>query len=63
MFELKFKEYFEPYKQGILGKHKVQLCCFPSFFLLFLSILGLLFLFFSLIKTNKQAELVTYSSL
>ena len=43
-------QYFEPYRQETLGKHKVQLCCFPCIFLLFLSVvvsLGLFFFFLS----------------
>ena len=32
-------QYFESYRQETLGKHKVQLCCFPYIFLLFLSVL------------------------
>lgn len=53
MFELMFREYFEPHRQETLGKYKVQLCCFPGIFLLFLSTLAGFFFFF-LIKTNKQ---------
>lgn len=58
MFELMFREYFEPHRQETLGKHKGQLCCFPVIFSCFFQF----WLVFK-IKTNKQTELVASSSL